>query len=94
MLHFLEFVLHHVQAGYASFEIPREVGKKRRNLRVFEVLELGDDVVALLPRFHPIDEILKTLAAKADMIDALREHSGEKQRVVTDVFAHLALAVK
>ena len=37
--------------------------------------------------FHP-------LAAQAEAVDALGKHAGEKQGVVADVFAHLALAVE
>ncbi len=34
------------------------------------------------------------MTAQTEVIDAFGKHSGEKQSVVADVFAHLALAVK
>ena len=52
MLHFGEIVLHQVQSVDAAFEFARELGEQRRDLGVLEMLELGDDVVALLARFH------------------------------------------
>ena len=94
MLHLFQIVLHHVQAVDAAFEILRQAGEQGRDLGVLEVLELGDDVVAFFAGLDPFDEIFQTLAAQPEMIDALGKHAGEKQRVVADVFAHLALAIE
>src|SRR5208282_135987 len=78
----------------ALFKPLRELCEQRRHLGIFEVLELRDDVVAFLPSFHPIHETLDALAAKAIMIDALREHAGIEQREVANVLADLTLAVE
>ena len=60
MLHLLQFVLHLVEPVHALFEVLREVGEKRRHFGVFEVLELGNDVVAFLARFDPVNKIFQT----------------------------------
>ena len=45
-----QIVLHHVQLENAGFKLVSEFRKHRRDLLVFEFLELGNDVVALLCR--------------------------------------------
>src|SRR5262249_53766178 len=94
VLHLLQIVLYPVQTEDTLLEVLRQGGEQWRDFRVLEVLELGDDVVALLAGFHHVDEVLNAMATKPKVIDALREHSREEQCVVADVFAHLALAVK
>src|ERR1700733_15922949 len=94
MLHLLQVVLHHVQALNASLKIFRKVGEQRRDLGVFKVLKLRDDVITFLPRFYPVDKILGAITAQAEMVDALGKHSRKKQSVIADVFAHLSFAIK
>ena len=94
VLHLFQIVLHHVQPVDAALEILGEAGEQRRDLGVFEVLELGNDVITFLSGLYPFHKIFQTLPAQPEMIDAFGEHSGEEQRVVADVFAHLALAIE
>src|SRR5947209_5684979 len=94
VLHVLQIAAHQVQSVDAGFEILRQPPEQRRDLRVFEELELGDDVIALLAGFHKVNEVLDARATQPLVIDALREHSGEEQRHIANVLAHLALAVE
>src|SRR5450759_501553 len=56
MLHFLEIALHQIQAVDTRFELARQFGKEWRQPCVFELVELGDDVIDLFAR---PDEIAK-----------------------------------
>ena len=94
MLHLLQLILHPIKAVDALLEMVGKVGEQRRHFGVFEVLELGNDVIALLAGFHPVDEILQTIAAQPEVIDAFGKHSGEEKRVVTNVFSHLSFAIE
>ena len=47
MLHFFEIALHQIQAVHARFELARQFREERRQPGVFELVELGDDVIAL-----------------------------------------------
>ena len=94
MLHLLQLILHPIEAIDALLEMVGKVGEQGRDFGVFEVLELGDDVIALLAGFHPVDKILQTIAAQPEVINAFRKHPGEEKRVVTDVLSHLAFAVE
>src|ERR1039457_5289874 len=94
MLHFFELAFHHVQAVHARFELARQFGEERRQPGVFELVELGDDVIALFPGPDEIDKVFQPLPPQAVMVDALGKHAGEKQSVIADMFAYLALAVK
>ena len=62
MLHFLQIVLHQVEAVDALLEVLREAGKQWRNFGLLEVFKLGNDVVTFLAGLHPFDEILQTMA--------------------------------
>jgi hypothetical protein len=94
MLHLLQVVLHLVQAVDTLFEMTRQAGEERRNFGVFEVLELGNDVIAFLAGFHPVDKILNSVFAQPEVIDALRKHSGKEERVISDMLANLAFAIE
>src|SRR5215472_10537269 len=94
VLHFFEFVLHPVQSVDALLEVARQVGEQWRDLRVLEVLELRDDVIALFTGLHPVDQALETLTAQAILNDAFREHAGEEQREISNVLAYLAFAIE
>jgi hypothetical protein len=94
MLHLLQIILDHVQAVNALFKIAGKNGEEWSNLSVFEEFELGNDVVALFSRLHPIHEIFHTIAAEPERVDAFREHTGKKQRVVADMLAYLAFAIE
>ncbi len=94
MLPLGEVVLHLIETEDALLESRRELGEQRCGLGVFEELELGDDVVTLFAGADEVDEILQPLPPQAKMIDRLGEHAGEEERVIADVLAHLALAVK
>ena len=56
MLHFLQVVLNAVQPIDALFKVVRQTLEQRRDLGVFETVELGNDVVAFLPGLHPVHE--------------------------------------
>src|SRR5947209_3287939 len=58
------------------------------------MLELRHDEIALFASADDIDEVLQAGAAQAVMVQALREHPGEEQRIITNVLAHLALVIK
>src|SRR5947207_8087378 len=94
MLHLLQIVLHQVQPIDTLFEMLRQHGEQRGDLGILEVLEFADDVVAFFSGSHPVHKAFQPLAAQAKVVDALREHAGKKQRVIADVFAHLAFAVE
>src|SRR5437764_6236496 len=94
MLHLLKIVFYHVERIYAAFEVAREAGEKRSDLGILEVLELGNDVVALLPGLHPVNKILQALPAKPQMVDALREHAGKKEGEIADVLTDLTFAIE
>src|SRR5579864_3137366 len=70
MLHLFQIVFHHVETVDALLEVLRQRGEEGRDFGVFEVLELGDNVVAFLPGLHPFNKILETLAAKPEVVDA------------------------
>src|SRR5436305_13151882 len=65
-----------------------------RHFRVFEAVELGDNVITFLARLHPVNKALQAVAAQPEMINALREHASEEESVVADVLADLALAIE
>src|SRR5215472_487392 len=94
VLHFFELVLHPVQSVDALLEVAREVGEQGRDLRVLEMLELRNDVIALFAGLHPVDQVLETLAAQAVLIDAFGEHACKEQRKIADVLAHLAFTIE
>src|SRR5262249_27705167 len=94
MLYFLQLVLHAVESVDALFEMIRQALEQRRHLRIFETVELRNDVVTFLPGLHPVNEALQAMASQPEMIDALRKHPGEKQSVVADVLPHLPLAIE
>src|ERR1019366_4541800 len=94
MLHFFEIAFHQIQTVHARFEFARQFGEEGRQTGVFELVELGDDVIALLPSPNEIDKVLQPLSPQAVVVDALGKHSGEEQGVIANVLADLALAVK
>src|ERR1700682_4153987 len=94
MLHLLQFILYPIETVHALLEMVRKVSEQRRYFGVFEMLEFGDDVIALLARFHPVDKILQTIAAQPEVINAFRKHPGEEKRVVTNMLSHLAFTVE
>ena len=58
------------------------------------MLELRNDVVALFSRLHPLHKTLQALAPQPEMVDALWEHPGKEQGIVTNMFPHLLFAIK
>jgi len=94
VLHFREIVLYPVEPMHALHKVAREMGEERCHLGIFEAIEFRNDVIAFSAGFDPVDKILQPLAAKAEVIDALREHAGIKQSTVADVFVDLTLTVK
>ena len=94
MLEFLQFILDAIQSVHALLEITRQVREQRCDLRVLEVLELGDDVIALLAGLHPVDEAFHALVAEAVVVQAFREHTRKEQGEIADVLADLALAIE
>ena len=94
VLHFLQIVLDLVESVNALLEVTREVGEKRSYLRVLEMLELGDDVIALLAGFYPVHEILCAVAAQPEVINALRKHAGKEECVISNVLAHLEFSIE
>src|SRR5581483_1818798 len=94
MLHLLQFVLYAIQSVDALLEVVRETLEKRGDLGVLEGVEFRNDVIAFFAGFHPVDQALKPVSSQAQIVDALGKHSGEKERVLADVLAHLALAVE
>src|ERR1700682_1568504 len=94
MLHLLQFILYPIETVHALLEMVRKVSEQRRYFGVFEMLEFGDDVIALLAGFHPIYKIFQTIAAQPEVINAFRKHPGEEKRVVTNMLSHLAFTVE
>ena len=62
------------------------VWRHQRTARRYADLSRGDSSV--------VDEILEPFPAQTEVIEALGEHARKEQRVVSDVLAHLTLAVK
>ena len=75
-------------------KVPREAGKQRRNFGVLKDVKLGDDMVALFSRFHPIHKAFQPMAPQSKVVNALGKHSGKKQGVIPDVLTHLPLPIK
>jgi hypothetical protein len=94
MLHLFQIAFDQIQPINARLEFLCQLGEQWRQAGVFELIELGDDVITFLARFNEIDQILQALPPQAVVVDALGKHAGEKQRVIADVLPHLALAVK
>src|SRR5580698_78219 len=94
MLHFLQIVLYLIESVDALLEMAGQAGEQRRDFRVLEMLELGDDVVALLAGFYPVHEILRPVAAQTEVIDALRKHARKEECVISNMLANLALAIE
>ena len=65
VLHLVEIALHQVQSIDAGLELVRQLAEERRQPRVLELVELGDDEVALLARLDEVDEILQALPPQA-----------------------------
>jgi hypothetical protein len=70
-----QIVLHLIEPVDALFEMVRQASEQRRHLGVFEMLKLGDDVIAFLAGFHPVHKILHPVVAQTEMIDAFRKHA-------------------
>ena len=94
MPHRLEIVLHEAHSVDARLEVFAKLGKERCYFFIFKLIELGDDVITLFSCLHEVDKILQPLPAQAEMVDALREHSGEEENVVANVLAYLTLAIE
>src|SRR5690349_840593 len=94
MLHLPQIVLHQVETVDALFKILRKAGEQRGHLGVFEMFELGNYVIAFLARLDPIHKIFQTMTAQPEVIDALGKHPREKQRVIPNMFAYLALSIE
>ena len=62
MLHFLQFVLYPIQSVDTFLEVAGEVREQGRDLRIFEVLKLRDDVLTFFAGLHPVDQALEALA--------------------------------
>src|ERR1035441_1627003 len=91
MLHLVEVALHQVQSINAGFELVRKFPKERRQPRVFKLIELGDDEVALLASLDEVNEVLQPLTPQPEVVNAFGEHSRQKQRVIADILAHLEI---
>src|SRR5438270_2489942 len=94
MLHFFQLIFDLVQAIHQLLKLLRHAAEQRSDFRILKVLKLRDDVVALLAGLYKVDQAFHTGAAQAIFVEALREHAGEEERVIADVFAHLALTIK
>src|SRR5437764_8885676 len=78
VLALLQVVLHQVESVDAVLKAARELAEKRRYLGILEVLETGDDVIALFAGAYQVNEILQPRAAQPEAVDALRKHAGKK----------------
>jgi len=94
MLHLPQIVLDAVQPVYALFKMVGKAGEQGRDLRVLKAIELRNDVIAFFPGLHPVNKVLKAITPETKVINALREHAGEEERVIPYVFADLAFAVE
>src|SRR5947209_12838172 len=94
VLEFFQLVFHLVQAVDQLFEIVGHAAEEGCYFGVLEMLELRNDEVTLFAGTDKIYEAFQPGTAQTALVQALREHPGEEQRVIANVLAHLALVIK
>ena len=78
MLHLLQLVLHLIEPVHHCFEFLRHLAKKRADSGIFEVLELGHNVITLFAGFDEINKILQPRSSQAAAIQTFGKHAGKK----------------